>query len=64
MQTFPALQCLQAQNPVPDLLKLTERVVLKPQVASGISKSKVLQEKEQVPPAFPMVDCLEMLGII
>lgn len=55
-QMFLTLKCLPAQNPVQDLLKLIERVVLKPQVASGFSKSKVFQEKERVPPASPVVD--------
>lgn len=53
---FLILACLHAQNLVQDLLKLIERVVLKTQVASGLSESKIFQEKEKVPPAIPVVD--------
>lgn len=52
---FLTLKCLHAQNLVQDSVKLTERVVLKPQVASGISESKIFQEKK-VPPSSPVVD--------
>lgn len=42
---FLALKCLHAQNPVQDLLKLIERVVLKLQVTSGISKGSFPGER-------------------
>jgi len=58
VETFAEVSCpevLANSKSYQDLLKLIERVVLKPQVASGISNSKVFQEKEQVPPAVPVV---------